>query len=35
MNSESVEDQLKGLEAFKKCANRDLCLAIAYKLNFD
>ncbi len=35
MNSENKEDQLKGLEAFKKCANKDLCLAMAYKLNFD
>jgi len=35
MNSQSNDDLLKGLQAFKKCANKDLCLAMAFKLDYD
>lgn len=35
MSSEKVEDLERSLQAFKKCANVDMCLSIAYKLKFE
>ena len=35
MGSENPEDLNKSLEAFKKCANVDLALSVAYKLKYD
>lgn len=35
MGSEHTEDHEKGLQAFKKCGNVDMCLSLAFKLKFN